>query len=211
MTKGGEYNGNPERGNTCSPCPDKYTCAGGTADKEPQTGQTPSEETPDDNQCGDDYVGSLYHKLARYAMQACVRPSEASKPDSQIPATVLQDINVVMDQIRIDMAKTLSAECERLDGIWVNTVWVNKLKELTCFDGQCFTQVTKPTLNTNLIPSKEIVPTLHTTFYNETSSNTQWGYCATKTTTTDTASTEEIKKEQPTNEAESSSQDQTGE
>lgn len=206
MTKDGKYNGNPERGNTCSPCNTGCECAGGTADQVCQTDTTP--DTAETNLCGDDYVGSLYHKLARYAMQACVRPSEASKPDSQIPATVLQDINVVMDQIRIDMAKTLSAECERLDGIWVNTVWVNKLKELTCFDGQCFNQI-KPTLNTNLSTSIEIAPTLHTTFYNETSSNTQWGYCATKTTTTDTASTEGIKKEQPTNEAESSSQDQT--
>jgi hypothetical protein len=211
MTLNGTYKGEPTPGNTCSPCPDNYTCAGGTADKEPQTGQTPSEETPDDNLCGDDYVGSLYHKLARYAMQACVRPSEASKQDSQIPATVLQDINIVMDQIRIDMAKTLSAECERLDGIWVNTVWVNKLQKTTCFDGQCFNQIKIPTQNiVDLNTPKEIIPRLHTTFYNETSSNTQWGYCATKTTT-DTVSTAENKKEQPTNEAESFSQDQTEE
>ena len=208
MTLNGIYNGTPTVGNTCSPCNTGCECAGGTADQVCQTDTT--SDTEETNLCGDDYVGSLYHKLARYAMQACVRPSEASKQDSQIPATVLQDINVVMDQIRIDMAKTLSDECERLDGIWVNTVWVNKLENTTCFDGQCFNQIKIPTqIIVDLNTPKEIIPRLHTTFYNETSSNTQWGYCTTKTTTTDTVSTEEIKKEQTTNEAESFSQDQT--
>lgn len=111
-----------------------------------------------DSTCGNDYVGSLYHKLARYAMQACVRPSES---DQALPATVIQDINVVMDKIRTDMANVLSDECERLDGIWVDTVWADTNTD-----------------NLHDITGDE----LNKKFYSETSSNTKWGYCA-KTTT----------------------------
>jgi len=114
--------------------------------------------------CGDDYVGSLYHKLARYAMQACVRPSES---DRALPQTVLQDINVVMDQIRSDMSNSLSAECERLGGTWVDTVWIDEGDGTDgCHD------------TTGDILFKK--------FYSETSANTKWGYCAETTTTTAT-------------------------
>lgn len=179
MTLNGVYNGTPTVGNRCSPCPQGYTCDGGTADKEPQTGQTPSEDTPDDNLCGDDYVGSLYHKLARYAMQTCVRPSES---DQALPATVLQDINVVMDKIRVDMANALSTECERLGGKWVDTVWIDEDASCDC-----------PTLN--YCPTdKHFTDGCHDAtgdilfkkFYTETSANTNWGFCAEDHTTTST-------------------------
>ena len=132
--------------------------------------------------CGDDYVGSLYHKLARYAMQACVRPSES---DRALPQTVLQDINVVMDQIRNDMSNSLSAECERLGGTWVDTVWIDKIEnKICCANGTCttgdgVTEFTDGCHDTTGDP-------LFKKFYTETSANTKWGYCAETTTTTTT-------------------------
>ena len=151
LTFEGKYNKEPTVGNSCTECPTGCKCSGGTNDKICNT----------ENICGDDYVGSLYHKLARYATQACVRPSESEKP---LPASVLQDINVVMDQIRIDMANSLSAECERLGGIWVDTVWIDE---------------------------KTTGDTLFKKFYSETSANTKWGYCADANDTAEQSETNE--------------------
>lgn len=149
----GRYTPTPTVGNSCQKCPDGCTCAG----KE-------SGPVCPDNICGTDYIGSLYHKLARYAIQACVRPSESNQT---LPATVLQDINVVMDKIRGDMATELSRECERLGGTWVDTVWID----------------TDDTKGKHDITGDE----LDKKFYSETSANTQWGYCAyTETSTVDT-------------------------
>lgn len=120
--------------NDCLSCPRNMSCPGG--DKET------SKPTPAD--CGTDYIGSLYQKMIKYASQVCVRPSEADNP---MPDTVLQDINVVMDEIRKDMSTELSRECARLGGIWVDTTY-----EADGYD-------------------------LHTDFYNETSANVVWGYC----------------------------------
>lgn len=175
MTKGGKYNGTPTVGNACTPCDKARTCTGDTTAPVCTvctcTGGTTApvcisndnnndnyDDETADSTCGNDYVGSLYHKLARYAMQACVRPSES---DQALPATVIQDINVVMDKIRTDMANVLSDECERLDGIWVDTVWADTNTD-----------------NRHDITGDE----LNKKFYSETSSNTKWGYCA-KTTT----------------------------
>ncbi len=102
------YNGRPDTtprpGNQCLPCPDGATCSGGKLNSE----------------CGG-YVGSLYQKLVRYAMQTCTRPSNATSENPTIPETVLQDVNVVMDKIRVEMAKSLAAECDRLGGTWIDT------------------------------------------------------------------------------------------
>lgn len=97
--------------------------------------------------CGTNYIGSLYHKIARYATQACVRPSEANE---DLPATVLQDINRVMDEIHVEMATGLADECERLNGKWINTPW-----------------------NENLAGYAT-----HQKFYDETSASVEWGFCA---------------------------------
>ena len=185
MAFNGTADSTPKVGNTCLSCEvlsGNCTCDGGTATPvcETITEETPT--APDDNLCGDDYVGSLYHKLARYAMQACVRPSES---DQALPATVIQDINIVMDQIKTNMANTLSDECERLDGIWVDTVWVDEIENTTCCkDNTCHTGdgTTKITDGCHDITGDE----LNKKFYSETSSNTKWGYCAKKTTTTTT-------------------------
>ena len=175
----GKYNPEPKFGNTCAQCPDGYTCPGGT---DAPIVDPNASVVAVRGMCGDDYVGSLYHKLARYAMQACVRPSES---DRALPQTVLQDINVVMDQIRNDMSNSLSAECERLGGTWVDTVWIDKVENKTCCaNGTCttgdgVTEFTDGCHDTTGDP-------LFKKFYTETSANTKWGYCAETTTITTT-------------------------
>ena len=83
------------------------------------------------------------------------------------PTTVLEDVNVVMDQIRVDMAKALSNECERLDGVWVSTEWTDQNG-----DGLHDTTGNKK----------------YRKFYDETGANDKWGFCA--------ESAEEEKKEE---------------
>ena len=166
------------KNNICKICPQNHTCDGGTKAPIPQP-------TTNDIDCGDDYIGSLYHKLARYAMQTCVRPSESN---NALPTTVLQDINVVMDKIRTEMANTLSDECERLGGRWVDIVWIDKVKNTTCCaNGQCTMGdgTTKITDGCHDITGD----IMFKTFYSETSANTKWGYCATPKTQTITTTT----------------------
>ena len=142
LTYNGAYNPIPTPGNKCSTCPDGYECAGGTS--------FPIKIGPvvdtEDSICGDDYVGSLYQKLVRYAMQNCTRPSSS---DEVIPTSVLGDVNTVMDAIKTSMATELANECDRLGGTWINT------------------------------PGNEVNPNeLLINFYEETSANNKWGYCA---------------------------------
>ena len=136
------------KNNDCLECPRNYSCAGGFETDE-KGNQKHSEPKPLD--CGIDYVGSLYQKMVKYASQVCVRPSKTDNTqDTQaeaLPATVLQDINVVMEEIRTSMSTELSKECERLGGVWVADPLVSSDNELF-----------EP-------------------FYTETSANTTWGYC----------------------------------
>ncbi len=169
------YNGTPIAGNKCIKCPDAFTCPGGTA--QPSGGET--EDTGIN--CGDDYIGSLYQKMVRYAMQTCVRPSEATQVNYQLPTTVLEDINVVMDSIRVDMAKSLSAECDRLGGIWIDTQWQDTVANPTTRAGATTTGDDLHDITGHK---------LHKKFYEETGANTKWGYCADKETT-DAATTDE--------------------
>ncbi len=125
-----ELNDEPELGNQCLACsgPNAVNC---------------------DPKCGKDYTGSLYQKVVRYALNACVRPSDLEDSGYVLPSVVLQDINVVMDKVRADMAVELAKDCERYGGTWVDTQY-----------------------------QQENAPwALMTTFYNETSANTKWGYC----------------------------------
>ncbi len=133
-------------GGKCYQCPDGHNCVPGT---------TYEELISNSAKCGDTYIGSLYHKVARYASQACIRPSEASKP---LPPTVLQDINTVMDEIRHEMATELATECQRLGGTWYDTIWQD-----TNTDAKHDTQN----------------HWLHKKFYDDTAANTDWGYCGT--------------------------------
>ncbi len=110
--------------------------------------------------CGTDYIGSLYQRFVNYAMQVCIRPSEyenlAKTTDTvstvEVPTLVLQDINIVMDKMRISMGQELSKECERFGGIWVTT----------------------PYTDTSIALQEQ--------FYNETGTNKLWGYCKLPTT-----------------------------
>ena len=211
MTYNGAHDSTPKAGNRCSPCPEHYTCDGGTANKvknvinctegtfivneqgsydiegiacktcpegytcsggtknaclngcECEPNGTPKKCQTDDisdtekhgHECGD-YAGSLYQRLVRYAIQSCVRPSNSNNPNYTISADVLDDVNAVMDSIRIDMGTALSAECQRLGGTWVDTMWVDATNdERHDYTGD----------------------ELYKKFYDETGANTQWGYC----------------------------------
>lgn len=157
LSYNGEYYKDPKPGNTCEPCPYGYACEGG--DTEPQELTT--------NPCGGaDYVGSLYQKLSKYALQACVRPSESG---NNLPATVLQDVNKVMDATRVKMAQELSKECQRLGGIWVSTP-----------------------------PSNTDTDKKYTLFYEQTSAHTDWGYCSNPSTPSNSDSSNDGDTEQPT-------------
>lgn len=157
-TNGTDCDPVPKVGNRCAPCPTGLTCLGGLTCPGTASQAMASE-------CGD-YNGSLYQKLVRYALNACVRPSES---DTMIPpTTVLEDINVVMDQIRIDMAKALSKECERLDGTWVSTEWTDEKINETGDDGA-------DGLHDSTGDKK------YRKFYDETGANDKWGFCAEKT------------------------------
>ena len=107
--------------------------------------ETTIHSEPEPLNCGTDYIGSLYQKMVKYASQVCVRPSKAN---DMLPDTVLQDINVVMDEITMAMSNELSQECERLGGVWIATPYISSSSD-TLFDD----------------------------FYTETSANTMWGYC----------------------------------
>ena len=69
--------------------------------------------------CGD-YAGSLYQKMVNYAMQYCMRPSDAAQPNAVLPISVLADVNTLMDSVRADMATILTRECTDMGGTWTN-------------------------------------------------------------------------------------------
>ncbi|MBO7066778.1 MAG: hypothetical protein J6W40_04110 [Alphaproteobacteria bacterium] len=123
----------------------------------------------DSNECGD-YVGSLYQKLVRYAVQACLRPSdvnilrgsnetESERVWNSVKATLLQDVNATLDLVKASMASSLKTECERLNGYWISAPWDATLAKQTQIE-------------------------LFRQFYNETGANTKWGYCADPATVT---------------------------
>lgn len=107
-------------------------------------------------QCGN-YIGSLYQKMVVYALQYCVRPSEAN---NEIPNEVLGYVNQLMDTVRSDMASVLAADCEKYDGEWVRDF--AKKDEESCE------------------PAAGGVEK-NTIFYNETNANLCWGLCKKKT------------------------------
>ena len=93
--------------NKCYVCPTDWYCPGGT------------EQPQKHNDNCSDYIGSLYQKMVQYALQYCVRPTEAQATNT-IPIEVLADVNTVMDSIRSDMATILSKECTDLNGTWTD-------------------------------------------------------------------------------------------
>ena len=107
--------------------------------------------------CGLDYIGSLFHQMVRYALEVCVRPTENGK-SHELPANILGDVVTVMDQVRVAMTTQLASECERYGGKWVNMPWEDGNNN----DG-------KHDLTGHM---------QQPAFYQATSANTNWGYCA---------------------------------
>ncbi|MBR3510833.1 MAG: hypothetical protein IKN73_02120 [Alphaproteobacteria bacterium] len=97
----------------CRICPSGYTCLGGTSAPQAQDSTLYT-------QCGTNYIGSLYHKMVRYALQNCLRSSSES---TVLPEYILSDVNIVMNQVQYDLVKELSSECEKQKGLWVDLPW----------------------------------------------------------------------------------------
>ena len=130
----------------CRVCPTGYVCTGGN--KAPE-----NIDTNIYNSCGPYYIGSLYQQLVRFALQNCTRPSDDSYVLSE---SLLADVNTVMQSLKIKLSAELSSECEKHDGTWVDTPWIDENS-----DG--YHDITKDTLLQE--------------FYIETGTNTLWGYC----------------------------------
>ena len=163
-------NSTPTPGNSCQKCEGEAlsleVCGGAGMPAVPET---------DGLNCGTDYIGSLYQKMVRYAMQTCVRPSDATKSDYVLPTTVIEDVNVVMDSIRVEMATVLAEECKRLNGLWVDTQWIDQetnSTETTTEQQTGTTQIRRGDGLHDITGHK-----LHQKFYSETGANTKWGYC----------------------------------
>ncbi len=163
-----KFNKKPTAYNRCRSCSDDgyMHCPGGASAPVPYMMTRDQEEST----CGD-YIGSLYQKLVRYAAQVCVRPSEAIDDTSAytytLPTSILQDVNSVMDSIRINMATELATECERLGGRWVSTPWID-IKSITPgATGETTDGIHDTTGDTQF-----------KFFYDETGANPNWGYCA---------------------------------
>lgn len=108
---------------------------------------TKTEYESDTLNCAD-YKGSLYQKLAQHALENCIRPSESS---NGLPATVLQDVNEVISEIRIKMYSSLTNECEKQNGIWLQ-------------------------YDTNPINTRN----KNMKFYSQTPAHDKWGTCVTQ-------------------------------
>ncbi len=133
----------------CCPCPANYICPGQK--------QAPISTTSSDDVyavCGDTYIGSLYQKLVKFALQNCTRTTKSN--NYVLPRAVLSDVQRAMDDIRSALTKELSEECERLNGTWVSTAWQDS-------DNNGFHDITNDTILQS--------------FYTTTSANKLWGYC----------------------------------
>lgn len=133
----------------CRICPVGYLCVGGTTEPEPIDNELYKS-------CGVNYIGSLYQKMVIYALQNCTRSSNTA---NSLPESILADVDITMKEVQTALAKELSTECDRQDGVWVDMQWVDK--------------------NSDGIHDKTGDMLLHS-FYETTSSNNLWGYCKAK-------------------------------
>ena len=133
----------------CQACPTGYVCMGGTSD--PTTG----DQTKIYEICGSSYIGSMYHKLVRYALQNCVRPSNNS---GELSETLLGDVDNAMKKVKQKLATELSTECSDMGGTWVEFPWKD-----TNSDGRY---------------DSDTSYTLHEKFYTTTGASNLWGFCA---------------------------------
>ena len=130
----------------CHICPPGYICAGG---KNPPTNP---DSTLYEN-CGVNYIGSLYQQFVRYALQNCTRPSDDSY---QLSETLLADVDVIVKRVQSALIAELSKECSRYDGTWVDIPWQDENYDAV-----------HDTTGDKLLEK----------FYSETGTNRLWGYC----------------------------------
>jgi len=76
---------------------------------------------PGDIQCADatprdECTNSVYLQIANYARENCTRPGVAT--GVALPAAVLAAVNMVMDNLKLEMAKQLQIECQNYGGAW---------------------------------------------------------------------------------------------
>ena len=105
---------NQTQATQCKACPAGYICMGG------QNPPTQGDQTIIYKNCGETYIGSLYHKLVRYALQNCVRPSSNS---GELPETLLGDVDNAMKKVKQKLVAELSTECSDMGGVWVEIPW----------------------------------------------------------------------------------------
>ncbi len=134
---------------SCHTCPAGYICMGGT--QEPSN----NENTNLYSTCGETYIGSLYHKLVRYALQNCVRPSNNS---GVLSKTLLADVDNAMKTVQQQIVAALSTECSDLGGSWVEIPWKDTNTDGKHDDIQTTTY-------------------LYEKFYSTTGASKLWGFC----------------------------------
>ena len=134
----------------CHKCPNQCVCSGG--EKGPKSINSDLYE-----QCGQYYVGSLYQQMVIYALQNCTRTSDTSNVLSD---SLLAEVDKIAKSIQNDLVPMLAKECTDLNGIWVNSAWVDE-------NNNGYHDATGDTLFNN--------------FYVATGANKLWGYCKTPT------------------------------
>lgn len=118
-----------------------------------------NKQNEDIAECGTDYIGSLSQQMVRYASEICVRSSD-NKTDKEkytLPANILSDVVTAMDVLKVAMSAQLASECERMGGKWIGSQWQDENSDdIHDVSGDM----------------------LHTRFYQSTSANKSWGFCA---------------------------------
>ena len=132
----------------CKVCEPGYICPGGGTNIVPIDTYLATY-----NDCGMNYIGSLYQALVIYATQNCTRTTNT---EGVLSETILADINKTMTTVRSALVKELSKECTNLNGLWVDAEWRDNNK-----DGKHDTTKDK----------------LLNAFYMTTAANPLWGYC----------------------------------
>ena len=141
-----DYCFNESNATECHPCPKQCICYGGK--------QAPiSRDSNLYEQCGLYYIGSLYQQLVIYALQNCTRTSDSSNVLSE---ALLSAVNQTVQNVKSALIPMLSKECSDLNGVWVNSAWVDD-------NNNGYHDTTGDVLLKS--------------FYVTTGTSTLWGYC----------------------------------
>lgn len=130
----------------CNSCPDECICPGDI--KAPVSINDELFQ-----KCGRYYIGSLYQQLVVYALENCTRTTNTSKVLSE---SLLAEVDKVAQSVRKPLITALSKECSDLNGVWVDSEWVDENN-----DGYHDT-------NGDILLGD---------FYVATGANKLWGYC----------------------------------